>query len=159
MVDSSFCQSTLSFSSDGTLADELLPVWPKHAASKTTTQIKYFGEIVRPISLAAGDRFTAEDSAIYFRLPELLDSGFGTDGRVVHLFERIRAGLGGNDRHDLDMPMVVLVNGLPITERLRGMQAVGRGVQREMETLRDGANSLQRSAQQGGKIGAQSRFR
>src|SRR5258707_6528878 len=85
-------------------------------------------------------------SAIDLRLPQLLDRGLGTDRRIINLLESIGARLGREDRHDFDMPVVVVVDGLPITQGLRGMQAVGRRVQHKMGTFRDRPNPLQRSA-------------
>ena len=48
--------------------------------------------------------------------------------------------------------MIVLIKRLPITQRFRGMLAVGRGVENEMEGFRDGPDPLQGAAQQGGEI-------
>src|ERR1019366_6878509 len=83
---------------------------------------------------AETDGATADASSINLGLPQLLDGGLGADRRVVNLLESVGAGPGGDDRHDLDVPVVVVVNGFPITEGIGGMQAVGRGVQHEMET-------------------------
>ncbi len=60
-----------------------------------------------------------------------------------------------DDGKNLDVPVVVLVDRLPVAEILRGMQAARRGVQHEMKVFGDGANALQRAAQQGCQIHAQ----
>ena len=39
------------------------------------------------------------------------------DGRVIHLFEGVGLCLGGEDGQDLDVPVVVVLNGLPESER------------------------------------------
>src|SRR5258706_16425319 len=96
---------------------------------------------MRPVTCA-----WAVVSAIDLRLSQLLYRGHGTDRRIVDLFERVRTRLRRQNRHDLDVPVVVVVDGLPITQGLRGMQAVGRRVQHKMETFRDRANPLQGAA-------------
>src|ERR1700730_12760826 len=109
---------------------------------------------MRPVTCA-----WAVVSAIDLRLSQLLYRSFGTDRRIINLLESVGARLGRENRHDFDMPVVVVVDGLPIAERCRGVQAVGRGVQHQMEPFRDRANPLQGAAQKRGKISPQSRFR
>src|SRR5205823_7874553 len=76
-------------------------------------------------------------------------------GRVVNLFERVGTRLGSDYGKDLDMPVIVLVDGLPVAEILRRMAAAGRRVQHQVKVFGDGANALQGAAQQGCQIDAQ----
>jgi hypothetical protein len=82
------------------------------------------------------------------------DSGFSQadhcrfrgDRRIVNLLERIGASLGRDDGQNFDVPVIVVVDGLPISQALRAVQAVGRSVEDEVELLSDGANALQGAA-------------
>ena len=66
---------------------------------------------------------SARVSAIDVCLPQLFYRSLGTDRRVVHLFKRVRPRLGAQDRQDLDVPVVVVVNRLPVAQILGGMAA------------------------------------
>src|SRR5271155_9435 len=162
MVDSSFCQRTFCFSGGGTFGDELLAVWATDAATSNSTMLRACFNL-SPEVLLGVTTYSIEArhlaSAIYFGLAQLFDRGLGGDRRIVNLLESVRAGFGGEDRHDLNVPVVVVVNSLPIAEGFRGMQAVGRGMQHEVKTLCDGANALQGAAQKCREIHAQSRLR
>src|SRR5450755_4514192 len=67
--------------------------------------------------------------------------------RVVDLFERVRLRLGCENGHDLDVPVIILIQSLPVTQALRRVQAVGGSVQHEVEILGNGSNALQGTAQ------------
>src|SRR5580692_88778 len=58
--------------------------------------------------------YRAQESAIDFRFPQLFHRGLGTHGRIVDLFKRIRPRLRLHHRENLDVPVVVVVNRLPI---------------------------------------------
>src|SRR5262245_23123083 len=86
-------------------------------------------------------------STVDFRFPQLLHGRFGAHWGVVHLFEVVGLRLRRNDRKDLDVPVVVVVDRLPVSQVLRGMKTAGRGVQYQMEVLGDRAHPLQCSPQ------------
>src|SRR5579863_670082 len=94
-------------------------------------------------------------SAIDFRLAQLLHGGFGANGRIVDLFEGVGLCLGADDGEYFDVPVVVVVDGLPITEILGRMKTAGRSVKYEVKFFGYGTNALQRSAQEGGEVSAQ----
>ena len=50
------------------------------------------------------------------------------------------------------MPVVVIIDGLPIVEALRLKQRIGRGVQHEMKFASHSANPLQRAPQLYGEV-------
>src|SRR5580704_18642879 len=50
------------------------------------------------------------------------------------------------------MPVIVLVDGLPVAQVSRPVQAVGRGVQHKVKFFGDGAYALQGSSKQGAEI-------
>src|SRR5580698_2333852 len=86
---------------------------------------------------------------LYSRVAQALDRRFRTQGRIVHLFKRIRFRFRRQNRHDFDVPVIILVNRLPVTKVSRPMQAVGRGMQYQVKFFGDGAYALQGSPQQG----------
>src|SRR5579864_5349984 len=95
-------------------------------------------------------------SAIDLRLPHLLYCGLGADGRIVHFFKSIRPCLRAQDWKDLDVPVVVVVNRLPVPEILGRMQTARRGMQHKMKFLSNGAHALQSSPQKSRKVHPQS---
>ena len=58
------------------------------------------------------------NSAIDLRLAQLLHGALAADGRIIHFLESVGARLRGHDRKDLDVPVVVLVDGLPVAKIL-----------------------------------------
>jgi len=103
-------------------------------------------------------RNRSQYSPIDLRLSQVLDRRFGADGRIVHLFERIRPSLGAEHWQDFDVPVVIVVDGLPIPQGFRRVLAVGRGVQHKVKLFGEGAHTLQGAAQKGGEIYPQSRL-
>src|ERR1700676_1104917 len=93
---------------------------------------------------------TDSKSAIDSRLAQLFHRGLGSDGRIVHLLKGVRSRFGRQDWKDFNMPVVVVVNRLPVAEILGGMQATRRSVQHEMKFLCNGADALQGAAQKSG---------
>src|SRR5258708_19014885 len=89
-------------------------------------------------------------SAFNVRRAQMLYCGFRAHRRVIDLFERVRPRFGADDGQYLDVPVIVVLNGLPETQRLRRMQTVGRSVQHEVEVLAHGAYALQGAAQDRG---------
>src|SRR6266516_1820010 len=65
-------------------------------------------------------------SSVDLGFAQLLDCGFRTDRGIIHFLEGIGARLGSKDGQNFDVPVVVLINRLPVTEILRGMEAAGR---------------------------------
>jgi hypothetical protein len=49
--------------------------------------------------------------------------------RVVDLFKSVGSHLSSDYRHDFDMPVIVVIDRLPVAESFRGMQTVMRSVQ------------------------------
>src|SRR5581483_2090872 len=60
-------------------------------------------------------------------------------------------------RKNFDVPVIILVNGLPVAEVLGRMDAAGCSVKDEMKVFRHRSNALQSSAQKRSQIHAQSR--
>jgi hypothetical protein len=82
------------------------------------------------------------DSAIDLCFPQVFYCGLGADGGIVNLFKRVRPRLGTEDGENLDVPVIVLVDRLPVAKILGGMDAAGRSVQHEVKVFGDGPNSL-----------------
>src|SRR4029077_20788943 len=89
---------------------------------------------------------------------QLFNRGLRADRGVIHLLESIGASFGTEHWQNLDVPVVVLVDRLPVAEGLRGMQAAGRGVQVEVEFFRDSAHPLKRSPQKSAEVDPQPWF-
>src|SRR3954452_2216020 len=77
---------------------------------------------------------------------------FRGDWRIVNLFEGVGASLRRNNGQYFDMPVVVIVDGLPVPKALGAVQAVGRSVKDEVELLCNSANALQGTAQERAKV-------
>src|SRR5690348_957223 len=92
-------------------------------------------------------------SSVNLCLTQLLDRGLGADRRIVHLFEGVGARLGTHDGKNLDVPMVIFINCLPVAEVFRWMHAAWRGVENEMKFFRERTHALQGSAQKRREIG------
>jgi len=56
------------------------------------------------------------------------------------------------------VPVIVLIDGLPIPKILRGMNAARRSMQYQVKFLCHGANALQRAPEQGRKVRAKPRL-
>src|SRR5580704_7617001 len=76
------------------------------------------------------------------RIPQPLDRGLRGQWRIIHLFEGIRLCLGGEDWQNLDVPVIILVDRLPVAQVSRAVQAVGRSMQHEMEIFGNRTYSL-----------------
>src|SRR6202021_1138528 len=79
---------------------------------------------------------------INLRLTQLLDCGLGTYRGVINLLKGVRPGLGGEYRHDLNVPVIVVINRLPVPKGLRRMQAIRGSMQQKMKAFGERANSL-----------------
>src|SRR5579862_3847843 len=66
------------------------------------------------------------DSTIDLCFPQVFYCGLGADGGIVNLFKRVRPRLGTEDGENLDVPVIVLVDRLPVAKILGGMDAAGR---------------------------------
>src|SRR5438477_2050896 len=84
--------------------------------------------------------------------PQPFDCRLGGYRRVIDLFERIRLCLRRDNRKNFDVPMIILVNRLPIIQAVRLMKSVGRSVQDKMKFFCHGADSMQSSTQEGRQI-------
>src|SRR5580692_1422316 len=122
--------------------------------------------IETPSKKSVADSLAYEDSAVWFRVqssaidfcfPQLLHRGLGTHRRIVDLLERIGPRFRLHNWKNLDMPVVVVVNRLPIAEILGRVNTAGRGVQHQMEILGHRAHTLQSAAQKCSQVGAQTR--
>src|ERR1700678_1466912 len=102
ILDSSFCQRARCFSAEG--AGDSEGVCARAAVRSRRIQKQIFRN---EISLA-----------IDLGLPQMLDGSLGTHRRIINFLEGVGAGLGGDDRHDLDVPVIVVVDGLPIAQSL-----------------------------------------
>ena len=65
----------------------------------------------------------------------------GTDRGIVHLFEGVRLRLRAEDGQYLDVPVVVVLNRLPKSQRLRTVHSVGRSMQHHVEAVGDRADT------------------
>src|SRR5713101_3078961 len=141
MLDSSFSQRTFCFlltRVDGADADGLCAI----AATRSKRQQKrFFKEPSSGPARPKRDQLSTKDtkresnfriprpcprssspcrrpSSINFGLAQLLDRRLRADRRIIDFLERVRPRLGCNNRHDLNVPVVVVVNRLPITKSL-----------------------------------------
>ena len=74
-------------------------------------------------------------SPVDFRIPQLFHRRLRTDWRVVHLFESVRSRFRSQDWKNLDMPVVVVVDRLPIAQILGWMQTTRRGVKHQVKVF------------------------
>src|SRR5215469_854430 len=63
-----------------------------------------------------------------FSFAQAGNGGFRTYRRVINLFKGVRPIFRNQDRHDLDVPVIVVVDRLPIAQTLRTLERAGGGV-------------------------------
>src|SRR5438105_15092666 len=85
---------------------------------------------------------------VNLRVAQPLNRSLGGQGRVIDLFEGVGACLGAQDRQDLDVPMVILVECLPVAEAFGTISTDGGGLQEEVKFVSNESAALQRATQQ-----------
>src|SRR5580704_14334395 len=64
-------------------------------------------------------------SWLYFRLPQTLNRCLRSYRRIINFLKRVRPRLGLKNGQDFNVPVIVIVERLPITQSRRGVLAIG----------------------------------
>src|SRR4051812_3845709 len=86
-------------------------------------------------------------SPVDLTFAKTLDCGLRAQWRIVNFLEGVGARFGPENRQDLNVPMIVVVNGLPVTKALGSVQAIRRSVQNQVKLLCYCKNPLQGATQ------------